>query len=168
MVCVACGATIKTPDVELKPAVVSRAALLSMQIASQASTVTWHDVSRVAYAVHSKESKPNSLRVDYFFGFLKVASEWVCFDHTGFARRKAEQWWSQRLITANSDAAQFSVYNSKSTENVYYFLNAHACRSNWHEPTRIATRMNGKFKEVLSHEFSNPEPAQADAEESAA
>ena len=168
MVCVACGATIKTLDNEFKPAVVSRAALLSMQIASQASTVTWHDVSRVAYAIHRKESKPNSLRVDYFCGFLKVASEWVCFDHIGFARKKAEQWWRQRLITANSDAAQLGACNNESTENVYYFLNAHACRSNWREPTRIATRMHGKFKEVLSHEFSNPEPAQADAEESAA
>lgn len=65
LVCLACGATIKTPDVELKPAVVS-APLLSIQVAQQANTVTWHDVSRVDYAIHTKPDKPDSLRVDYF------------------------------------------------------------------------------------------------------
>jgi hypothetical protein len=29
-------------------------------------------------------------------GYRVVASEWICFEHTGFARTKAEQWWKLR------------------------------------------------------------------------
>jgi DNA repair protein RadD len=29
-------------------------------------------------------------------GYRVVASEWICFEHTGFARTKAEQWWALR------------------------------------------------------------------------
>lgn len=27
---------------------------------------------------------------------MKAASEWVCLQHDGYARRKAVQWWVQR------------------------------------------------------------------------
>jgi DNA repair protein RadD len=36
------------------------------------------------------------MRVEYRLGLNFWVSEWVCFEHTGFARRKAEQWWRQR------------------------------------------------------------------------
>lgn len=169
LICTACGATIKTPDVELKPVVVSRAALLSIQVAQQASTVTWHDVSRVDYAIHTKPDKPDSLRVDYFAGFLKVASEWVCFDHTGFALRKAEKWWDQRNPEVGSPERGYTrMSEPESTEEAFAMATAHELGANMKlkEPTRIATRMNGKFKEVMSYEFGNPDLAEEDAAES--
>ncbi len=156
LICVACGATIKTPDVELKPVVVSRAALLSIQVAQQASTVTWHDVSRVDYAIHTKPDKPDSLRVDYFAGFLKVASIWCCFDHEGFARRKAEQWFA-------AHAPEGYAHQPGNTAQLMEWIDT---GMKLKAPTRIATRKNGKFTEVMSYEFGNPEPAEADLAES--
>ena len=36
------------------------------------------------------------MRVEYRIGWNKYISEWVCFEHTGYARAKAEAWWRQR------------------------------------------------------------------------
>jgi DNA repair protein RadD len=52
--------------------------------------------------VHAKLGSPASMQVSYFaigkHGNLSQLTretyrEWVCFDHEGFARRKAESWW---------------------------------------------------------------------------
>lgn len=142
--CVHCGAHIKDPEPPVLDAKASRAALLSMQLAQQATTVTWHDITKVRYAVHQKEGKPDSLRVDYYAGLLKVASEWVCFDHGGFARQKAEQWWSRRCETHLAQIPQ-------TTSRAYALIDQIVSLS---EPTRIATRLNGKFTEVVSHDFN--------------
>lgn len=53
------------------------------------------DCQGVRYGRHTKEGKPDSLRVSYTCG-MRSFSEWVCIEHTGFARRKAEQWWEKR------------------------------------------------------------------------
>ena len=37
-----------------------------------------------------------TLRVEYRCG-LSSFSEWVCFDHNGYPRRKAEQWWRRHV-----------------------------------------------------------------------
>jgi DNA repair protein RadD len=36
------------------------------------------------------------MRVDYRIGFYDYRSEWVCFEHSGYARSKAEAWWRER------------------------------------------------------------------------
>ena len=36
------------------------------------------------------------MRVDYEIGFRQTKSEWVCLEHNGYARKKAEQWWRAR------------------------------------------------------------------------
>jgi len=66
-------------------------------------TVTEHQVYRCSYSVHSKKGSPpdapRTLRVDYEIrtGVLKEwLSEWVCFEHEGFAREKAVKWWRDR------------------------------------------------------------------------
>lgn len=57
----------------------------------------WEPVKDVAYSRHVKAGSPDSLRVDYLVGEdrPRVVSEWVCFEHTGFAREKAVAWWRQ-------------------------------------------------------------------------
>jgi DNA repair protein RadD len=42
---------------------------------------------------HEKPGKPASLRVDYYAGLLRVATEWVCLFHGGGAQVRAERWW---------------------------------------------------------------------------
>jgi DNA repair protein RadD len=55
----------------------------------------WQEVRDVDYRRHRKAGAPDSLRVDYLVG-TKVVSEWVCVEHSGYAREKAVAWWRQR------------------------------------------------------------------------
>ncbi len=54
----------------------------------------------VCYSRHEKknntEGKPPTLRVDYDCGLMQTPSDYVCLEHTGFARSKAAQWWRAR------------------------------------------------------------------------
>jgi DNA repair protein RadD len=151
LICAACGATIK--DFEIKPidAKVSLAALLSAQ---REQTLTWHDVTRVDYKLHRKEGKPDSTRVDYYAGLLRCASEWICFDHGGFATNKARQWFYERMIPG--------MVIPISTEEM---LNV---AEEIQTPVRIATLQNGKFTEVKQYEFSRVKSHQAKLEQSVA
>jgi DNA repair protein RadD len=36
------------------------------------------------------------MRVEYRLGFNQYQSEWICFEHTGWARKRAESWWRKR------------------------------------------------------------------------
>src|SRR5690606_39193988 len=55
-----------------------------------------HRVDSVKYSRHSgKGGKPDSLRVTYQCGLRRI-SEWVCLEHSGFARTKALEWWIRR------------------------------------------------------------------------
>ena len=137
LVCVFCGETIREEVQAPKDAKVSYAALLSAQ---REQEVTWHDISRVEYKLHRKEGKPDSVRVDYYDGFMRVASEWVCFNHTGYARQKAENWWLKRE----------PVYYPTSVERILNWLQDNQII----EPTQIATRQNGKFTEITHYEFN--------------
>lgn len=64
---------------------------------------TKYQVIDVSYNIHEKKDKPSSLRVNYEVveedgeeGALNpVFSQWWCFNHDGYARRKAEQSWMQ-------------------------------------------------------------------------
>ena len=53
-----------------------------------------YPVTEVRYQRHRKDGSPDSLRVEYYDGFVRVASEWVCLSHEHYARRKAEAFWS--------------------------------------------------------------------------
>jgi len=137
LVCIYCQGQIREEE-EAAPmdAKVSLAALLSS--ASEIGELIWHDVTRVDYAIHRKEGKPDSLRVDYFSGLLRTASEWVCFDHHGYAKEKAYQWWARRNpngIQPNNTFVAFGLSKQLSS------------------PSRIATRKNGKYTEVKHYEF---------------
>lgn len=58
-------------------------------------------VESIYYALHRKEGKPDSMRVDYTCrrdegNIDETISEWVCLEHDGFAHRKAAVWWNLR------------------------------------------------------------------------
>ncbi len=81
-------------------------------ILSDQTTRTEHQVSEVFYAVHVKRGAPpdapRTMRVDYRIGFNEYVSEWVCFEHDGYPRQKAVQWWSRRSsepVPATADEA---------------------------------------------------------------
>lgn len=53
-------------------------------------------IEDVVYRKHYKQKDGStSFRVDYRSG-LNIVSEWVCFDHDGYPRQRACQWWWNR------------------------------------------------------------------------
>jgi len=141
LVCVHCGGQIREEEAKPMDAKVSYAALLSSQAA--AAELVWHDVTRVGYAMHRKEGKPDSMRVDYYSGLLRVASEWVCFNHVGYPKQKAQDWWMRREKKSMPSGTQEAI----DWANFYDI----------EKPVRIATRKNGKYTEVKDYEFNRTE-----------
>jgi len=94
-VCPECGHQFPPPEREKHDRQASTAGVLSGEVKE-----TELEVSEIHYSVHVKrdapEDHPRTMRVDYRVGFNDHRSEWVCFEHTGYARGKAEAWWRAR------------------------------------------------------------------------
>jgi len=106
-VCPECGYQFPPPERQKHEAKASTEGVLSGQ-----ETVTEYPVHEVRYAVHYKKDAPpdhpRTMRVEYRIGWQKYVSEWICVEHTGYARAKAEGWWSQRSgdpMPGNADEA---------------------------------------------------------------
>lgn len=91
--CLDCGFLFPEPERIKHGTQASAAAVLSSQ---QETNFDIRTVSEVRYRLHTKPGSPTSLRVEYYDNMIRVASEWVCLGHEGFARKKAERWWTQR------------------------------------------------------------------------
>lgn len=93
--CPHCGFAFPPAERQQHDGKAGTAAVLSKPV-----TTTVYDVLDVRYSVHRKrgadDDAPRSLRVDYTIGFNEFHSEWVCFEHTGYARQRAEAWWRAR------------------------------------------------------------------------
>ncbi|QDV85533.1 DEAD/DEAH box helicase [Stieleria magnilauensis] len=102
--CPECGQPFPPPDRESHEAQASEAGVLSGEV-----TDTDYDVHDVVYRVHRKreaeDDAPRCLRVDYMIGLDHWQSEFICIEHSGFARRKAETWWRQRCLDPCPDDA---------------------------------------------------------------
>lgn len=97
----------------------------------------WFDVESVSVKRHIKEGSPDSAKVTYISKFQRF-SEWVCFSHTGFARRKAEEWWRSRAC---------GVPPASTTE----FLQRHQeCAIPWRVKVDVTP---GKYPTVLDRLF---------------
>ncbi len=106
--CPDCGHAFPPPERQVHESKASEAGVLSGQV-----TLTKHRVSDVYYTVHTKrdarEDDPQTMRVDYRIGWHEYKSEWVCFEHAGFARQKAIAWWKRRSPDAVPDSAERAV-----------------------------------------------------------
>lgn len=81
------------------------------------SQVEEHDVREIAYYVHVKRGAPSdaptTMKVEYRIGFQTYQSEWVCFEHTGYAREKAIAWWRARSNLPVPNTTEEAVYYAK-------------------------------------------------------
>ena len=106
--CPHCNHQFPPPERSKHEAKASEAGILSEQV-----TTTNYDVEDVTYNVHTKrsasEDAPKTLRVDYRVGWHEYKSEWVCFEHKGFARQKAVAWWRRRSPDPVPDTAARAV-----------------------------------------------------------
>ena len=106
--CPDCGFVFPVPERQSHEAQASDAGVLSGQV-----TNTKFRVSDVYYSVHTKrgasEDDPKSMRVDYKVGWHEFKSEWICFEHEGYARQKAVAWWKRRSPDPVPDTAERAV-----------------------------------------------------------
>lgn len=93
--CPDCGYEFPPPEKQPHEAKATNAGILSGQV-----TETEFEVRDVTYGVHTKRDagpdSPKTMRVTYQLGLSYWVSEFICFEHEGWARRKAEQWWQAR------------------------------------------------------------------------
>ena len=107
-------------------------------------------VDRVEYLLHNKPGKPPSLRVDYHCG-LRRFSEWICFEHGGFARAKAERWWARRRLPgARPDDSRALPADTAAAL-------AEARAGALRDPVAILVSLSGKYPEITRHELA-PQP----------
>jgi DNA repair protein RadD len=106
--CPECGHEFPPPERERHDQQASTAGILSGEV-----TETEYTVTEVYYSVHHKrdapEDHPRTLRIDYRCGFNDYHSEWVCPEHTGYARNKFEAWWRARSNEPFPDSAEEAV-----------------------------------------------------------
>ena len=106
--CPQCGYEFPPPERRKHDAKASEAGILSGQV-----TKTEYRVEDVFYSVHTKrgasEDAPKTMRVDYRVGWHQYKSEWVCFEHEGYARQKAVAWWRKRSPDPVPDTAERAV-----------------------------------------------------------
>jgi len=126
--CPECGYQFPPPEKGKHDAHASTAGILSGQ--SESAT---YEVSNTYYAVHSKrgapDNYPKTMRIDYRVGFNDFRSEWVCPEHTGYAREKFIKWWRERA------APEVSVPDS--AEDAVALANSGILA----EPSRITVKM---------------------------
>lgn len=93
--CPECGYEFPPPESSNLQHQASSAGILSGQ-----ASYTEYTVSENLYSVHYKKNAsadtPRTLRVDYAIGFHQFKSEWVCPEHSGYAREKFIKWWKER------------------------------------------------------------------------
>lgn len=73
------------------------------------SEEVWFNVVETSYKVHRKEGKPPSLKVTHHLEGGDFCSEFICFNHGGYATRKAYQWWKQNVKDPNGRLPESAV-----------------------------------------------------------
>ena len=140
--CASCGYQFPEPEPENDPRTASNAAIMAHQVEPK---IVDYPVSKVTYHEHHKEGAPDSMRVEYWAGLSRVASEWVCLAHTGFARAKAEQWWKRCM------ASRECTTNIKSAV-AQCFIHAQ-------KPTAIRVNETGKYPEIIGYQWAEEKEA---------
>lgn len=96
-VCPECGAAFPPPERAPHDMRAGDEAIMSGEV-----TDTEERVHGVVYSVHTKrgadDATPKTMRVEYRIGWHHYLSEWVCPEHTGWARQKFVEWWTERSV----------------------------------------------------------------------
>lgn len=106
--CPQCGYEFPPPERQKHEAKATDAGILSDQMND-----TKYEVMDISYSVHTKRDAqpgaPQTMRVDYRLGLSHWQSEFICVEHEGYARQKAEAWWSRRSPDPVPDSAERAV-----------------------------------------------------------
>lgn len=139
--CPECGHQFPDPTLNHAPKSYG-GAMLSSQVQAE-----WLDVDDVLYSRHRKEGKPDSIRVTYVCGLVRV-NEWLCPDHGGYAASR----YHARMSALCAGA--------KTTE-----LALNECQF-WNKPSRIKVKPEGKFHQIVQLDYTPAAPREkTDADE---
>lgn len=96
MLCPTCGYQWprKEPERKAHEATAARAGILSGEVTTEKFPVK-HTIYQVWEKRGAPPGSPKTVRVTYDVDYLTHYSEWLCPEHTGYARRKFEKWWRE-------------------------------------------------------------------------
>ena len=141
-VCRECGYVFPPPKIKINAEATTNAVL------SDDVKADWFPVTDVSYTKHEKsqnkfgQKTPPSMRATYYNGLLRVASEWICFEHEGWAKEFASRWWNKRMPGR-------PVPSSVSEALLQ--------RKAIPPPFAIALKKDGKYFKIVKHDFENRE-----------
>jgi DNA repair protein RadD len=96
-------------------------------------------VDHMTFSIHRKDGAPEMLKVAYYSGLSKAFYDYVCIEHVGFARSKAQRWWRER--------AHESIPMPATTREAIQMTNA------LRPVTHLRVWVNKKHPEVLAYCF---------------
>ena len=130
--CVVCGYAFPPPVLNHGNKAYS-GAMISTQVQAE-----WVNVDDVGYSRWRKEGKPDSIRVTYYCGLIKV-SEWLCPDHGGYA---AERYIKRKAaLGATASTTEEAILEC----------------DHWTRPRRIKVKPNDKFHDIVQLDYSQPQ-----------
>lgn len=95
----------------------------------------WINVDHVTYELNTNPGTPTSLKVVYHCGNKKI-NEWICVEHKGFAKHKADHWVKYRGGSPTNKA-----------------IDLLAQKSNLKEPVKILVAKKNKYYVISNSEF---------------
>jgi DNA repair protein RadD len=135
----------------------------------------WYEVDGIDYLRHEKKGAgkdhPKTLRVDYYDGMLRVASEWVCVEHQpgSFAFSKAWDWMQERLINgwrleAEPEPALVGPDGARRilTATDAAWVGRH---NGLRCPARIAVQPDGKYQRIADYDWTGDATREPGADE---
>ena len=139
-ICPDCGHEFPKPKPNLERTA-SDAAIMSDEAIDEI------EVYNITYTEHRKRDKASSMKVTYDCKSV-LFDEWICFDHAGFARKKAEQWAIRRRITPPASVKE-------------------ALELDWPTVSSIVVDTSGKYSRVMDVTFGpfKRDPLEIDMED---
>lgn len=138
--CVVCGYAFPPPVLNHGNRAYS-GAMISTQVQAE-----WVAVDDVGYSRWRKEGKPDSIRVTYYCGLIKI-SEWLCPDHGGYA--------AERYIKRKSALGASATTTEEAITECDF----------WNKPIKIKVKpndKNDKFFDIIQLDYSQPQRLTAD------
>lgn len=117
-------------------------AATTMAVSSKEIKPFESEVDRVVYARHIAKNGRPVLRVQYYDKVGYIASEYICYEHKGYPRRRAITWTIRRTERADCIIPE-------TIEEAYNL----AQKGYFKEPKKILTMKNGKYLEVVDCEL---------------
>jgi DNA repair protein RadD len=95
-----------------------------------------HDITSVTYSKYEKTGTPPIMRVTYYEGPIHAPiKEHICFEHTGYGRKKAVEWW-----LAHSDLPVPLKTDDALAQQAFF-----------KEPKQLRVRVEGTQLEVIEY-----------------